>query len=181
MRTIKIYGALAKFLKRRSFTAEVANAAEAVRFLVANFPGVEKFIAERHFRVSLGQRDLDIDEIHDPAGSQIIKITPVIQGAGKVFKIIAGIALIAIGVITGFTPLIGVGATLALGGVAELLSPASRIPTGKDTNNDPRKSYSFSGIQNTGRLGTPLNIVYGKMLTGSLVLSQSIDVAQVAV
>ena len=54
MREIRIYGALAKFLKRRVFRAEVASAAEAVRFLVANFPAVEKFIAERDFRVSLG-------------------------------------------------------------------------------------------------------------------------------
>ena len=38
LRTIRIYGRLAKFLKRRKFEAEVASAAEAVRFLLANFP-----------------------------------------------------------------------------------------------------------------------------------------------
>ena len=40
LRKIKVYGSLAKFLKRRVFQADVATPGEAVRFLIANFPQV---------------------------------------------------------------------------------------------------------------------------------------------
>jgi predicted phage tail protein len=43
------------------------------------------------------------------------------------------------------TVLAGVGITLILGGVAQLLTPTPKIS--KDEG-DPRKSFSFSGIQN---------------------------------
>jgi hypothetical protein len=185
MREIRIYGALAKFLKRRVFRAEVGTAAEAVRFLTANFPQVEKHMADQHYRVSLGERDLALEEIHDPAGKQVIKIIPVVAGAGAVGKIIAGIALIALSFIPGIGALavslmVGLGTSLVLGGVAQLISPVPRPPTGADSTEDPRKSYSFSSIQNTSRQGTPVPIVYGEMIVGSIVISAGIDVAQVA-
>ena len=55
------------------------------------------------------------------------------------------------------------------------------IPQGPDTEQDPRKSasYSFSGVQNTSRAGTPVPIVYGKTLTGSVVISAGVDTVQV--
>lgn len=185
MREIRIYGALAKFLKRRVFRAEVASAAEAVRFLVANFPAVEKHMADQHYRVSLGERDLELEEIHDPAGQQVIKIVPVVAGAGAVGRIVAGVALIALSFIPGVgalgaSLLLGVGASLALGGVAQLLTPTPTLPTGTDSPNDPRRSYSFSSIQNTSRQGTPVPICYGEIITGSVVISAGIDIAQVA-
>ena len=202
MREIRIYGALAKFLKRRVFRAEVASAAEAVRFLVANFPAVEKHMADHYYRVSLGERDLDSKELHDPAGQQVIKIVPVVAGAGKVGSIIAGVALIALAIAvpglgaaagasaaatifgTGFSSLalsVGLlGASLVLGGVAQLLTPTPTLSGGSDSTNDPRKSFSFSGIQNTSRQGTPVPICYGEIITGSIVISAGIDIAQVA-
>ena len=74
LREIRVYGRLAKFLGRRVFKADVANAAEAVRFLLANFPKLEAHMAEQHYRVSVGDYDLTLDELHDPAGQQEIKI-----------------------------------------------------------------------------------------------------------
>ena len=195
MREIRIYGALAKFLKRRVFRAEVASAAEAVRFLVANFPAVEKFIAERDFRVSLGERNLALEEIHDPAGQQVIKIVPVVAGAGKVGQIILGVALVALAFLGPagafgaafaknallFQVLGGIGGSLVLGGVAGLLTPVPSIAAaGANSTNDPKKNYSFSSIQNTSRQGTPVPIVYGETIVGSVVISAGIDIAQVA-
>jgi hypothetical protein len=52
-------------------------------------------------------------------------------------------------------------------------------PAPPQDNNDPRKSYSFSGIQNTSRQGTPVPIVYGETLVGSVVISAGIDTVQV--
>lgn len=189
LRTIRIYGRLAKFLKRRKFEAEVSSAAEAVRFLLTNFPQLEQHMADQHYRVSVGSYDLTVDELHDPAGQQEIKIVPVVSGAGAVGRIIAGVALLAIGfLVPGILPLgvqllVGVGASLVLGGVAQLLTPVPRtVPPGStsDTVKDPRKSYSFSGIQNTTRQGLPVPIVYGETMVGSVVISAGVDTVQVA-
>lgn len=195
LRKIKLYGPLAKFVGRRVFKADVANAAEAVRFLLVNFPKLEAHMAEQHYRVSVGDYDLTLDELHDPAGQQEIKIVPVLAGAGATGRIIAGVALIALAFASGagffgaafaknlglFAALKTVGAFLVLGGVAQLLTPTPRINLGDDSQDDPRKSYSFSGIQQTSRQGVPVPIVYGETIVGSVVISASIDTEQVVV
>jgi len=190
LRKIKLYGKLAKFVGHRILEADVATAAEAVRFLVANWPELERHMADQHYRVSVGTYDLAAEELHDPAGQQDIKIVPVMAGAGATGRIIAGIALVALAIINPFgaaaiagtaisTIVGGIGASLALGGLAQLLTPTPKVPTGADTQNDPRKSYSFSGIQNTSRQGVPVPIVYGETIVGSVVISAGIDTVQV--
>ena len=184
LRKIKLYGKLAKFVGHRILEADVATAAEAVRFLVANWPELERHMADQHYRVSVGTYDLDLEELHDPAGAAPISFVPVVAGAGAVGRILIGAALIAASFIPGVgalavTLLFSVGASLVLGGVAQLLTPTSKVPTGADTQNDPRKSYSFSGIQNTIRQGVPVPIVYGETIVGSVVISAGIDTVQV--
>lgn len=209
LREIRIYGKLAKLLKRRSFMAEVASAAEAVRFLLANFPDLEGHMADQHYRVQVGEYELGVDELHDPSGQQVIRIIPVVGGAGGgVGKIIAGVALVAISFLlpgaqlglfglgqiglTAFAaPIMGIGASLALGGVAQLLTPTPKLDGGaaaassygastRDTELDPQKSYSFSGIQNTSRQGVPVPIIFGETIVGSVVISAGIDTVAVA-
>lgn len=195
LRRIKLYGPLAKFIGRKILQADVATAAEAVRFLVANWPEVEKHMADQHYRVSVGSYDLSLEEIHDPAGQHEIRIVPVVAGAGAVGRILAGVALIALSFITlgssaafagvlakgatASTAIFGLGASLLLGGVAQLLTPVPKLSTGIDSNQDPRKSYSFSGIQQTSRQGLPVPVCYGLALTGSVVVSAGTDTAQV--
>jgi len=194
LRKIKLYGKLAKFIGHRVLEADVATAAEAVRFLVTNWPELEKHMADQYYRVSIGKYDLLAEELHDPAGQQDIKIVPVMTGAGAVGRIILGAALVigafftggaTIGLLGLAAPiavksvLLFAGASLILGGVAQLLTPTPKVPTGPDTQNDPRKSYSFSGIQNTSRQGTPVPIVYGETIVGSVVISAGIDTVQV--
>ena len=184
LRKIKLYGKLAKFVGHRILEADVATAAEAVRFLMANWPELERHMADQHYRVSVGTYDLDLEELHDPAGAAPISFVPVVAGAGAVGRILIGAALIAASFIPGVgalavTLLFSVGASLVLGGVAQLLTPTPKVPTGADTQNDPRKSYSFSGVQNTSRAGTPVPIVYGETLVGSVVISAGIDTVQV--
>ena len=206
LRKIKLYGQLAKFIGKRVLEADVSTAAEAVRMLVANFPGLEQHMAEQYYRVTVGTYDLGLDEIHDPAGQQDIKIMPVVAGAGGGFgKIALGIGLIAasflfpgagifgagfgvfgplaastISTLTTVGNLISIiGASLVLGGVAELISPVPKIPQGPNTDNDPRKTYNFSGIQQTSRQGVPVPCVYGLTLVGSVVISAGTDTVQV--
>jgi predicted phage tail protein len=196
LRKIKLYGQLAKFIGRRVLEADVSTAAEAVRMLVANFPGLEQHMAEQYYRVTVGTYDLGLDEIHDPAGQQDIKIMPVVAGAGATAKIILGVALFALatfataggGAIFGAAIAKNIGflaatqafgVALALGGVAQLITPVPKIPQGPDTADDPRKTYNFSGIQQTSRQGVPVPCVYGLTLVGSVVISAGTDTVQV--
>ena len=202
LRKIKLYGKLAKFIGHRVLEADVATAAEAVRFLLANWPELEAHMSDQHYRVSIGTYDLELEEVHHPAGAAPISFVPVVAGAGAVGRIIAGIALIALAIAlpgiglaagakgaavifgTTFSSIsLGIGfagLSLVLGGVAQLLTPTPKVPQGADNQDDPRKSYSFSGIQNTSRAGTPVPIVYGETVVGSVVISAGIDTVQVA-
>jgi predicted phage tail protein len=164
LRKIKLYGKLAKFIGHRVLEADVATAAEAVRFLLANWPELEAHMSDQHYRVSVGTYDLIAEELHHPAGAAPISFVPVVAGAGAVGRVLAGIALIALSFLiiplgiaaagAGIATAVGLaGASLLLGGVAQLLTPTPKVTQGADGQDDPRKSYSFSGIQNTSRAG----------------------------
>ncbi|NCX55677.1 MAG: tail assembly protein [Burkholderiaceae bacterium] len=191
LRTIRVYGQLAKFLGRKTFEASVRSAAEAVRFLLANFPELKAHMNDQYYKVIVGDYSLAINELHDPSGQQEIKIVPVIGGAGGEFgTIIAGLALVILSIavpglglgLAGATVTqVGVfGAGLILTGIAGLLTPTPTLPTGIDTQGDPRKSYSFSGVQNTSRQGLPVPICYGEVLVGSVVISAGIDTVDIS-
>ena len=199
LRKIKLYGKLAKFIGHRVLEADVATAAEAVRFLLANWPELEAHMADQHYRVSVGTYDIDLEELHHPAGAAPISFVPVVAGAGATGRIIAAVALIAASfffpaaapaaaaLTIGASTFTAVGAaiffagvSLLLTGVAQLLTPTPKLTQGADSDGDPRKSYSFSGIQNTSRAGVPVPVVYGETLVGSVVVSAGIDIVQVA-
>jgi predicted phage tail protein len=192
LREIRLYGRLAKFIGKRVLRADVSSAAEAIRFLLANWPELEAHMSDQYYKVSVGSSDLSLDELSHPVGTQEIRIVPVISGAGSFGKILAGVALVALAFIPGIgtvaatgamsafgTALFGIGASLVLGGVAQMLTPVPQTPMGADTQQDPRKTFSFSGVQNTSRQGTPVPICYGETIVGSIVISAGIDTVQV--
>ena len=198
LRKVRLYGQLAEFVGRKVIEADLSSAAEAVRMLIANFPGLDGHMADRHYKVLVSDGALTLDDLHNPVGQEEIKIVPVIVGAGGNFgQVLLGVALVTASFFfpaasgqaaltlfgSTFTTtgavIFSIGAGLVLNGVAGLISPVPEIPQGPDTVQDPRKSFSFSGIQNTSRGGTPVPIVYGKTLTGSVVISAGIDTEQV--
>lgn len=211
---VRLYGPLAKFVGQRSFLAEVSSAAEAIRMLIVNFPGLERHMADWHYKVVVDNYESDLDGIANPA-SGCIQIIPVVAGAGfwsSLGKILAGVALVAAAIVfapagagflglgmgattaAGFTlgagasALIGaVGASLILGGTAQLLSPTPQlgapdaftpVRSSERTALDPqnRDSYSFSGIQNTSTVASAVPVVFGETVVGSVVISAGIDV-----
>ena len=198
LRKIKLYGELAKFLGQKTFEAEVHNAAQAIRFLVVNFPKLEKHMSDRHYKVILDDWELEEKELHYPSGHNDIKIVPVVGGAGGNFgRVLLGAALIGSAFVFGgltFTggfgkslagaKLIGgkgvflVGSALVLNGIAGMLTPVETIP---ESNQDPRRSFNFSGIQNTSRAGVCVPVIYGRTMTGSVVVSANITNEQVEV
>ena len=198
LRKIKLYGELAKFLGQKTFEAEVHSAAQAMRFLVVNFPQLERHMADRYYKVSVGNWELTQEELTYPNGQEDIKIIPVIGGeGGRGFgRVLMGAALIGVGVLSGGATFAGgsftgvgflggttavlgnVGIALALTGIAEMLTP---VPTISEMEQDPRNSFNFSGIHNTSRAGVAVPVIYGEVLTGSVVISAGIETAQVEV
>ena len=196
LRKVKLYGELADFIGHKELEAVINSTADAVSFLIHNFPKLEAHMVNRYYQVLVGDYDIDETEIHDPIGQSDISIVPVITGAGGgVGKTLLGAALIGLAFATGGTTLafsasgftggigisaiagnLGIGLTLI--GVSELLFP---LPKPQEFNNeeDPRISFNFSGVQNTSRAGTSHPIVYGEIVTGSVVISAGIDTNQV--
>jgi len=150
----------------------------------------------QNYHVSVGDYDIDKDEIDYPVGGQDIHFIPVISGAGSgARKFIIGAVLIGFAIASGGTGLslgaggvfgftggslaaIGgnLGLALVLSGVNDMLF-SSEEPTEEE---DPRISFSFSGVQNTSRAGTSHPIVYGEIITGSVLISAGIDTNQVS-
>ena len=196
LRKIKLYGKLAEFVGHKEFEVQVDSVAKAVSFLVHNFEGIEKHMSLQNYHVSVGDYDIDKDEIDYPVGGQDIHFVPAISGAGSgARKFIIGAVLIGFAVASGGTGLslgaggvfgftggslaaIGgnLGLALVLSGVNDMLF-SSEEPTHEE---DPRISFSFSGVQNTSRAGTSHPIVYGEIITGSVLISAGIDTNQVS-
>ena len=200
LRKVKLYGPLADFVVERggekTMEADVSTPAEAVRFLIANWPALQSHMAEQVYKVTTGDFEVSTDELHYPASNEV-KIIPVIGGSGgNTTRFIIGAALIAVAIAApgaglflkgsmGFGAFGGsalyaaagnLGLALVIGGIADMLSPTPKNP---EYEQDPKLSYSFGGVQNTTRAGTPVPIVYGEIFTGSVIISAAIDTEQV--
>jgi predicted phage tail protein len=158
------------------------------------------------FRVTVGKERITQEDasvaVLPWSERDVFSIAPVLAGAGQGFgQILAGIGLVALAIVAGpagagflglgagfisgatasavSVALGGIGASLILGGVAQMLSPQpdiSALQRGKEAAR--LESFSFSGIVNTSQQGMPVPIVYGRAFVGSAVLSSGLDVAQ---
>ena len=199
LRKVKLYGELADFVGYKELDAVINSTADAIRFLVSNFPKLEAHMADKYYKVLVDNYEIGEEDIHNPIGQSDISIVPVITGAGGgARKLLLGAALIGVGIISGGTGFAlnatqgvgffggglaaqaaNVGVGLALMGVSEMLFPLPK-PQEFSNEQDPRISFSFSGVQNTSRAGTSHPIVYGEIVTGSVVISAGIDTNQVS-
>ena len=198
---IKVYGRLARFLGERSFEAEITTPLHAFKFLLANFPHLERHMMEQSYCVKVGKDEIDETELFNPIGQQEIRIVPVATGSRGLTRVLTGVALVGLVVATGglgtsaafsglsFTAAGGglgaglaaaagnFGIYLALSGAAQMLTP---VPQPPGVSEDPQsQNFSFSGVQNTSRAGTAIPVIYGEIFAGSLVVSAGIDTVQI--
>lgn len=193
MKTIVLLGELGQRFGRRH-VLDVKSPAEAVRALAANFKDFAGFVSSSHernvgYRVINVREDVGEDELHLPAGRRIV-IAPVIAGAGgAVGRILLGAALIAaaffVPPLAAFalpfggslaTVAFGIGVSLALGGVAQLLAPQPKSPEPQEEN---PPSYVFDGAVNTQAQGQPVPVGYGRMIVGSAVISAGLTTVDI--
>nr|BAR23301.1 Phage-related protein, tail component (COG4723) [uncultured Mediterranean phage uvMED] len=202
LRKIRLYGHLAEHCGQKVFEAVARTPAEAIRFLLCNFPELRSIMNAGHYTVAVGRHTLELGESPEQLRYPLmadddIRIIPVVTGA-NLFRNLAFIALGAVligtaiatgGVTLGATGFVAgksattavtlaaaggnIGIGLALTGVAGLLSPTIAAP---DIDNDPRNNNSFSGVQNTSREGIPVPVAYGEVIVGSVVISAGLNV-----
>ena len=193
LRTIKLYCHLRETTGLSEFKAHAQTVRDAVSMLICNWPELEGQIAQNHYQVVVGEDDINQEEIDYPAGSEAISFIPVVVGAGKVARIIAGAALIYAAV--AFAPATGgsfiaslkglsgiyksvalVGGTLILDGVAGFFAPDQDL-SGEDQE---QKSFAFQSPLNVSFAGVPIPIAYGTIVVGSIVINAGQEIGDVA-
>ena len=206
LKKVKVYGRLRKFLGSSYFEAAVSSPAEAIRFLMCNFPELEAHMSKQYYKIKMNDLDVNLDFIQ-MKGQGDIQIIPVATGSGFIAPVIGGlfsagaaVASAAVGAVTSVAgaavaaatavsaiPVVGSIATaivtdLAIGGITSLLAPTPSVMEGAssvgDTDPQIANSYSFSGIQNVSVSGVSVAIIYGEVFTGSVVISSGIDTVQ---
>ena len=201
MKIIKVYGELRKKLGQSSFELDVENPSHAIKALCVNFPDLTNWFLNNDeqgngFKVTLGKQKIyetNLKPMLEPwSEKDVLHIVPVIKGAGRgMGQILAGALLIGLAVFAG--PAVGgflgtslgsglfgasvskalgyIGLSLVVGGVSQLLSPSPpSIPEASKL-----QSFSFSGIVNVAEQGLPVPICYGRVITGSVVISAGIN------
>jgi|TARA_R100000455_G_C6271939_1_gene128431 predicted phage tail protein len=192
LKKIKVYGTLRKFLGQAEFEVDLNTPREALSFLKCNFEGIEKHMSEQIYTIQCGAKVITEDLLNF-CSQDDIRIIPVVHG--NFFGIILGaIGLFGGGTIGGLfgggllstlitSTLTSIGTSMLVDGVTSLLSPQQNnlSPTGQDSL-DPAalaSNYSFTGLTNISRAGVPVNLVYGEILVGSIVVSNGVDTVQV--
>ncbi|MDF3917121.1 hypothetical protein, partial [Escherichia coli] len=143
-----------------------------------------------------GERELS-SRLHEPLpDGAVIHLVPRTAGAknGGVFQIVLGAVAIAASFVTAgaslamwgaalsattlsaTTVLFSLGASMILGGVAQMLAPKPKTPRMQTTDNGKQNTY-FSSLDNMVAQGNVLPVLYGEMRVGSRVISQEISTA----
>ncbi len=90
LKKIKVYGKLRKFLGSSYFEAAVSSPAEAVRFLLCNYPEVEEHMCKQYYKIKMNNFDVSLDFL-SMRGKGDIQIIPVATGSGFVAAAIGGL------------------------------------------------------------------------------------------
>ena len=189
MVTVRFYGTLKQF--GTTFKLEVQNTAEALRALTSQIPHLRQFIQQRLFTVRIAQQYIDNRYLekglyYTLKENDVIHITPVLKGAkrGGVFGVITGVAMIATALV--LSPLVlgavaastawtigAVGASLLLGGVAQMLTKQPNMP--RVSEKEKKNSTAFSNLSNMASQGKTMPLAYGRIRTGSMIISQGVE------
>lgn len=149
---------------------------------------LKQYLINNHFRVVYDQEDQSNETVTEGLGDvENIHLYPVIEGEGsRGLQIVLGATLIVAGVFTGgatWAYAAQVGSALVTTGVGLVLSGvfAQRPSSNLRERPEERASFIFNGAVNSVQEGTPVPLVYGRHRVGSIVVSASLDVSEVAV
>ncbi|ENE13470.1 bacteriophage lambda tail assembly I family protein [Escherichia coli p0305293.14] len=165
--------------------------AEAIRALATQLPAFRQKLSDGWYQVRIAGRDAGETELsarlNEPlANGAVIHIVPRLAGAksGGVFQAVLGAAVMAVAIwmpvgwkdAEAVSGMFSLGASMVLGGVAQMLAPKARTPRTQTTDNGKQNTY-FSSLDNMVAQGNVLPVLYGEMRVGSRVVSQEISTA----
>jgi len=200
MVTIRLLGEAGRRYGRR-FQLAVKTPAEAVRALCLQIPSLRQYLLESgekgiDWRVVTDHAEgLDEDQMLWPMSKRLV-LAPLPAGRGGVGKIIAGVALVGLAIVTGgatiglfgliapiaVSPIIGaIGASLIFGGVADLLTPTPKMPNVKGgglgggssatsgrSQEEQLNSFAFDKSNANTVQGDVVPVLYGERIIGAL-------------
>ncbi|EKS8206020.1 tail assembly protein, partial [Escherichia coli] len=143
--------------------------------LSMQMPGFRRQMNEGWYQIRIAGDDTAPEAVyarlHEQLGEgTLIHIVPRLAGASMALW---GSALAA-GGFSATTMLFSLGASMILGGVAQMLAPKAKVPEYKSTDNGRQNTY-FSSLDNMIAQGNPMPVPYGEMLVGSRRISQDIS------
>jgi len=182
MTTIKLSGSLAqKFGREHRRQLDSGEGWEAFKALRVTLPGFVEEIRRLdvlgvRFAVFRNRKNVGADDL-GRRGTKEIRIVPVIGGSkrGGLLQTIIGTVIF---VASFFVPGMqgwgqSLGASLALGGVIQMLSPQAKgLSQSAAPENLP--SYAFGSAKNTTASGNPVPICIGERRWGGAIISASI-------
>ena len=224
--TVRLLDSLGERYGEEHTYQNLRSPADAIKLLCINRPAFEKELLEAHnngvyYRVVQSGADMSYKDLQLPLGSKDLYIVPVIggSGGGATTKILIGVGLVAasflipaapafISPLTGIaygtsatvaaikTAAFAIGASMTLGGVADIISPQPQVPktnrmTGRGESSSgvgPKnvtramngtQSYAYTGAgANTVGIGATVPIAFGKVLVSSHLLSIQVETGQ---
>ncbi|ECF2799425.1 tail assembly protein [Salmonella enterica subsp. enterica serovar Miami] len=189
MARVCLYGDLQRFGKR--FSLSIKTAAEGVYALAMQIPGFRQRMNEGWYQIRIAGEDVSEQtlsaRLHEPLPpGAVIHIVPRMEGAkrGGIFQVVLGVVAIGAAFLTGgasmaawgalSTGLFTAGASMMLGGVAQMLAPQPKAPSMHNADNGKQNTY-FSSLDNMVAQGNPLPVAYGEVMTGSRRISQELS------
>lgn len=157
--------------------------------LLTQIQGLREHLRNGYYKVRIGKNYLNNDQLRNNPMIELdenssVHFTPVIAGAGKaagIIQAVVGVVLIAVawwnplGWSAGAVMMAGaMGASLAMSGAISLLTRTPEMSSGA-SESEKKQSTSFSNIRNLTPQGRPIPLLYGKMMTSLVLISQGIE------
>lgn len=188
IRKVYLHGSLAKSYGSKPLLIDAENMYVLTRGMFSMLGSqFKETIRNGSWNIHKGKRNdvnyIAASEINMGLGkSEEIHFYPAIKAQSGVLRVIVGIVLVVVGfLVPGAQPLIGIGASMALGGISQLLAPKPKMTTQtQQTATAANPSFIFNGTVNVNEQGGPPPLIYGRVQrASSLVLSAGLTVENI--
>lgn len=191
---VKFYGTLKQF--GTEFNLDCQSVAEALKALTGQLKGLRQAMQQGRYKVRIGSQYLDNRYLEKGLHYRLkdgmtVHFTPVVAGAksGGVFNIVAGVALVAASWYAGgaagwaylgasgygmATMAFTLGASMILSGVSQMLTKTPSMGSFGEEK-EKKSSTGFNSLQNRVAQGQAIPLAYGRIMTGSLIISQGVE------
>ncbi|WP_241610126.1 tail assembly protein [Rosenbergiella epipactidis] len=197
LKTLILKGQAAKrFGKTHQF--HVANLNEMIRAMCSQVKGFKKYLATAHhdgirFAFFSGKSNVGLEGFDLTRSENTYTMQPIPRGAksGGLLQVVIGAAVLGAALWAGpagfmalglgttaagatATALTGIGISMALGGVVQMLTPQPKMTVGSSSSAENKPNYAFGAPVNTVAMGYPVPVLYGEREVGGAVISAGI-------